>query len=297
MKKAIIFSTLALMAGIFPACRKEMSIENNNGLGADFTAVIGESPWEAAAGTQGASMIQGMIYITGISADGRQLSIALNNPVNGPYPLGRYSSDLAVYAGPDSSGAYAFSTNQGSNNSQAGSTVTVTALDLENMTISGIFSFKVYRNFDSTGLNITSGVFYKIPLTGSPVLPQHRDTLTAAIDSFSWVGQGILTADISGQLVMSGSALDGVRSLTLVMPDNTGPGVYALTGMGNNYTAVYNPYPTLSLVSSSGSLTVLQNDPTMLRIRGNFQFQGTETQGLGTASSVSNGYFSIYYGQ
>lgn len=281
MKNANIFLTLVLMAATFFSCRKERSIENSNGLGADFTAMIGGSKWEAAEGTQGATMIQGMIYVTGISADGRQLSIALNNPVGGAYQLGQHTPDLAVYAGPDSSGAYVLSTNQGADISQAGGTVTVTTLDLANHTISGIFSFKTYRNFDSTRLNIASGVFYKIPLTALQTLPHERDTLTATIDSFSWIGQGILKADISGQLVLSGSELDGVRAITLVMPDNTGPGVYPLTSTGIGYTGVYNPSPTQSLVSSAGSLTVLQNDPATMRIRGNFQFQGTGIQGLG----------------
>ncbi len=79
------------------------------------------------------------------------------------YPLNQTSASLAAYADIDSSDVYAFSTNQGSDTSQAGGTVTVTEIDPVGKTISGTFSFKAFRDIDSRQKTITNGVFTKIP--------------------------------------------------------------------------------------------------------------------------------------
>jgi hypothetical protein len=127
MKKVIVYTTLGLMAGLtLPACHK----------------------------------------YTGISADGGEISITLNDTVVGLYVLNQTSASLAVYANLDSVGSYAWSTNQGSDTAQAGGTVDVTAINAVNRTISGIFSFKAYRNSDGSQKDITAGVFYNIPYVG-----------------------------------------------------------------------------------------------------------------------------------
>ena len=83
----------------------------------------------------------------------------------GLYVLNQTSPSLAIYANLDSVGGYAYSTNQGADTSQAGGTVSVINVDLVNRTISGNFSFKVYRNSDGSEKDITAGVFYNIPFT------------------------------------------------------------------------------------------------------------------------------------
>ncbi len=72
--------------------------------------------------------------------------------------LNQTSASLAVYANPDSQ-SYAWSNNQGSDTAQAGGTVNVTAINTVKLTVSGIFSFKVYRNSDGSQKDITAGVF------------------------------------------------------------------------------------------------------------------------------------------
>jgi hypothetical protein len=146
------------------ACHKYTSIENGNGLPADMVATIDDSvSWQAADSTQTAIISQGLITISGISADGQEISITLDDTVVGQYTLNQTSTSLAIYANLDSVGSYAYSTNQGSDTAQAGGTVTVTAVNLVDRTISGVFNFKVFRNSDGTRKDITAGVFYNIP--------------------------------------------------------------------------------------------------------------------------------------
>ncbi|HEV2355119.1 MAG TPA: DUF6252 family protein, partial [Puia sp.] len=128
-------------------------------------ATIGAQPWQAANGTQSAVFSQGTAIISGTSADGQEISITLNDTVVGLYALNQSSASLAVYANLDSVGSYAFSTNQGVDTSQAGGTVNVLSVDPVRRLISGVFSFKVYRDQDNSQRDITQGVFYSIPYT------------------------------------------------------------------------------------------------------------------------------------
>jgi Family of unknown function (DUF6252) len=164
MKKVIVYTAVGLMAVVtMYACHKYTSIENGNGLPADMVATIDDSvSWEAADSTQTAIISQGLVTVSGISADGQEISITLDDTVVGQYTLNQTSTSLAIYANLDSVGSYAYSTNQGSDTAQAGGTVTVTAVNMVDRTISGIFNFKVFRNSDGTQMDITAGVFYNI---------------------------------------------------------------------------------------------------------------------------------------
>src|SRR5260221_13880354 len=84
------------------SCRKETSIENKAGLGGAFMADIDGVQWVAADSTKGASILQGMINLSGISLDHRQLSITLNGIIPGVYTLNQVSASLGAYADNDS---------------------------------------------------------------------------------------------------------------------------------------------------------------------------------------------------
>ncbi len=164
MKKVIVYIALGITATVtLFACHKYTSVENGNGLPADMVATIDGVSWAAADSTQTAVVSQGLVTVSGISTDGQEISITLNDTVVGLYVLNQTSASLAVYANLDSVGSYAWSTNQGSDTAQAGGTVNVTAINTVNRTVSGIFSFKVYRNSDGSQKDITAGVFYNIP--------------------------------------------------------------------------------------------------------------------------------------
>lgn len=165
MKRQAFYTTLVLTATALASCHKETSIENGTALAADMVATIDGQSWQAADSTQSAIFSHGLATISGISADGREISITLDDTVVGQYTLNQASSSLAIYASLDSAGSYAFSTNQGADTSQAGGTVNVLSVDPAHRIISGIFSFKVYRNADSSQRQIGSGVFYDIPYT------------------------------------------------------------------------------------------------------------------------------------
>ena len=159
--KKVIYIVVVLLVG----CHKFTSVENGKGLAADMVATIDGVAWQAADSATAAVVSQGQVTISGISADGQEISITLNDTVIGLYSLNQAPGSLAIYANIDSVGGYAWSTNQGVDTSQAGGTVNVLSFDRVNRTISGVFDFKVYRNADGTGKDITAGVFYNVPFS------------------------------------------------------------------------------------------------------------------------------------
>jgi hypothetical protein len=297
MKKAsgwVVVICMGLL-GLF-SCRKETSIENAVTLSGDFRAQINGVQWIAADATKGATMLTGLLNITGISSDNKQLSITLTDTVPGVYVLNQTSSSYAAYADNDSSDIYAFSTNQGSDTTQAGGMVNITSIDPVNHTVTGTFSFKVFRDIDGHQKVINSGVFYKLPYVTSLPPASNTDTIQASIDGSKWSAQSIDAESLSGQLILSGSLSDGTQTIGLLMPADITPGKYTLAFIGGTYIGVYNPSPSVALASSTGTLTILSNNTLTNRISGNFVFTAVDPLGLSNVShTVSAGYFNVTY--
>jgi hypothetical protein len=278
------------------SCRKETSIEHKDGLAGTFTATIDGVGWIAADSTKGATILEGVMNITGISLDNKQISITLNDTLTGVYTLSQVSASLAAYADNDSADNYAYATNQGIDSSQAGGLVTITEIDKVNRTITGTFAFKVYRDIDHHQKTITEGVFYKLPYASTlPPADNSVDTMRAVIDGVSWKAQSIIATNFSPQLVINGSALNGSQSISLIMPLDVRPGSYAIDPTGLVYIAVYIPSVNISRVGSGGTLEILENDAGTQRVRGNFNFVAPEPLDPTTQNHITSGYFSVKY--
>jgi hypothetical protein len=284
------------------SCRKEMSTENPNGVNpgttaGSFTAQIDGVTWTAADSAKGASVLAGQINLIGVSTDNQQMSITLNDTVPGVYTLNQTSVSLAAFASNDSSNQYAFTSDQGSDTSQAGGIVTVTEIDKTNQTISGTFSFKLYRDIDGHQKTVKNGIFSKLPYASSLPPANTGDTITASIDGVAWSGESIVAASFSGQITINGSNLNASQAVGLVMPQNVTPGAsYTLDYTGFTHFGLYYPLPTVGLASSSGTLTILENNSVTHRIRGNFSFKAVNPQKpTDLTHQLTNGYFSVQY--
>jgi len=299
MNKAILFSII-ILAG-FASCKKETSIESGNAASGNFTATIDGARWAASSTREAASILGGVITITGVSADNKEISLSIADSVAGTYTLSQTSASLGAYANIDSSDLYAFSTNQGSNASQAGGTVTVTQIDSIGKTISGTFSFKAWRDIDGRQKNITNGVFTKIPYVRSLPSTSARDTLLASIDGKSFTAVNVQATATVGQMTIIGATADGTQSIGLLLPANVAPGTYALGTANPSYLGAYSLISNSSstgFVSTTGSITITSNNTSTSRIKGTFQFTAVDLTGTTTAThSITSGTFSVYYGQ
>jgi uncharacterized protein DUF6252 len=300
MKNVIICALTFLTAWVLSSCKKEMSIENGNDVGGNFVARIDGTRWAAASNAEQVTMVQGLINITGVSPDNREISMTLTDTVEGQYILSEQSTSMAAYMNIDSADLYAFSTDQGGDSSQAGGEVTVTRIDRVNRTMSGTFSFKVYRSIDGRQHTITSGVFNKLPYSTTLPPSAPGDTLQAIIDGSVWTAVSIQASINSGELSIEGSVSDGSKSIGLLLPSGVAAGTYALDGSNPQYVGVYSVLANTTnfgFVSNQGSLTVLSNDTAGKRIRGTFQFTAASPSVGNTGThSITSGMFSVYYG-
>lgn len=297
MRMRFVHIITAFVLLTFFSCRKETSIEGPGTLPGTFMATIDGAQWIAADTLKSATIIGGLINLTGISEDDQQLSITLNDTIPGTYTLNQGSTSIAAYAHNDSSNLYAYTTNQGSDSNQAGGTVTVINIDPISQTITGTFSLVVFRDVDGKQKTITDGLFYKLPYSSSLPPSNSTDTVKADIDGQHWAAKSVLSSVISNILVINGSFLNGTQSVSLLMPQNIqAGGPYALDYTAFTYYGFYSPQVTGGFASTSGSLYILENDLANKRIRGNFDFLAADPTGqLSQTHQLTNGYFSVQY--
>jgi uncharacterized protein DUF6252 len=302
MKKKIIYTLVAVACWWSSSCKKETSIESGSTVSGNFTAVINGVAWAAAAGQESATVTPGLINITGVSVDNREISISITDTGTGVYVLNALSPSLAAFADLDSSNLGAFSTSQSNDSIRAGGTVTITAIDAVHQTVTGTFSFNVYRTSDGQMRTITSGVFNQIPYASSLPAGSPNDTVTAAIDGGDWAGQSNLATVQDGTLTIVGALSNGSQSIALIFPADATAGTYSLTanGVTPSYIAVYDMVSGSANNAdpgTSGSITILQNNTSTQRINGTFQFTTNAPNVPNSNHSIANGYFSVSYGQ
>jgi hypothetical protein len=302
MKKTIIYALLAWGCWWLSSCKKETSIENDNVVAGNFTAVINGVPWAAAASQQQATITQGLINITGVSVDNQEISISITDTAEGVYVLNATTPSIAAYANLDSADVYAYSTSGSSDTAKAGGTVTITSIDRVHKTVSGSFAFKVYRTVDGQERSIASGVFNQIPYTTSLPAGSPTDTVTAVIDGGDWAAQSIQASSLDGTLTIVASLSDGSQAIALIFPGYSPPGNYPLTAASAipSYLAVYHQVANGVNTADpgvSGNITVLTNNSSTMRMTGTFQFNTNDLNAASSQHSITNGYFSVYYGQ
>jgi len=303
MNRTTIFLLLLSTGLLFSACKKEYSIENATITTADFTAVIDGRAWAATRATEGATLLQGMLNVTGISVDSEEISITLTDTSLGVHTLSPATSSLAVLGYIDSAYTTNFSTSQGADATQSGGQVDLTEISTLNHTVSGTFSFTVYRTSDHTQRTITTGVFKNIPYTSTLPGNNPGDTLTATIDNGAFTSQSIQASVTDTVLTILGSTSNGSQSIALVLPTNATIGNHALTAPGVTpaYTAIYDFVVTgganTAALGNAGNINILVNNAATSRMRGNFSFTAMDPAPATTTHTVTSGYFSVYYGQ
>jgi hypothetical protein len=303
MTQRYTFIFLLFSSWIFFACKKETSVENAGNTTANFSADINGTQWYATRATEGAILLQGMLNVTGISADSEEISITLTDTALGVHTLSPQTPSLAVVGYIDSSYTTNFSTSEGTDSTQAGGEVTLTEINALTKTVSGTFSFKVYRTSDGAQRTVASGVFTNIPYTSSLPGSNPGDTVKASIDNSAFTGQSIQASVTDGQLTILGSTSTGTQSIALILPTNATIGSHALTpnGSTSTYMAIYDFVGTngnnTAAPANAGSINILENNASTSRMRGSFSFTTADPTTGNTNHAVTSGFFSVYYGQ
>ncbi|MBS1596652.1 MAG: hypothetical protein JST75_00395 [Bacteroidetes bacterium] len=299
MMKRIGLSHVALGVLLlsFFSCSKELSneaLENGKGVAGSFRAKIDGASW-VATNNISATVLTGLINITGTSSDGKTINISLLAGATGTYALDENSDGLASLNQTEATGPAIYGTNQSSDPAKSSGTVTITSIDQTNKTISGTFSFNGYDDATTVTKVVTEGVFDRLPYSSTLPPASITDTFKVKINGTSFTASSIAAPIVSGSFFVQGAASDGSNFVGLYMPENVQPGTYTLDIFGGVFVGQYSPDPSTLLVSmGDGTLTVIENNSTTKRIRGSFSFKAVDASNTQSAQ-LTEGYFSVGY--
>lgn len=304
MKSSQLLLIFSVFAGLLLSCGKELSQENGNLPGGttgqvsgDFRAKINGEQWVANK-ISGAARINGLINLSGLSTQGKQLTITLKDSGARVYRLNANSLHFGAFVDSTETNRNSYTTNQSDQDSLAGGTVTITRIDEVNKTISGTFAFKVYRVMDGKKKTFTEGSFSNISYATTLPPASSSDTFRVKINNVAWNCTTLFIIKTSGKINISSTDAGNTK--------NIGLSINETITVGNSYTwsildnvAVYNPTTTMPPTPYSGSggnLTILEHNLTTHRIRGTFNFVAN-TFPIPTPPAVNftEGYFSVKY--
>jgi len=280
----------------FVACKKEISKELFNGTGTgagDFYATIGGNLWNADS-VQTVLVSSDGVSINGISKTGDQISVLLHAFKTGIYTLGAQSSSYAIYANLLNSNANVYVSNAGS----AGGTVTISSIDTVNRVVSGSFEFTLTNPADNSTETVAKGVFDYVPYSAGivgvvPPPGAPKDTLEVTVDGNKFFASNVEISDSAGQILVAG--FSGTQDVGLLFPSDITAGTYNLDFTTGLYIGVYNPDPSVTLLSqANGTIMILSNNTTTRRISGTFNFMATPV-GSGPTANLTQGYFAANY--
>ncbi|HXS59154.1 MAG TPA: DUF6252 family protein [Hanamia sp.] len=256
-----------------------------------FTATIDGVKFVADRGTS-AAITSGVIAITGQSVNGEQIVLRVADSSVHQYTLNIGSaSNVGAYS---KDTAYTYATNQGNSADQSGGTMTITSVDTAKKTLSGTFSMKVYRQFDSKQKIITAGVFKNISYQTIAIPPATAsDTFRVKVDGVQFAVYSVSGFNVFGKINISASNQDVSKTVGISVPSDIKAGTYTFSSFGPDYIGQYN-FGTSYMSAGSGTLTILEHNTATKRIRGTFNMNAAEIIGTNSAT-LSEGYFSKIY--
>lgn len=285
---------VALLGALaFFSCQKEVDdtpVNPGNPSTGMFKAKIDGVQYTASTST--GSILRNVITIAAYSADKKYFVIVISDTVARTYTLNQNSTHAIAFADSTDANKKNFASNQGSDSSQAGGTATITSIDKVNMIISGTFSCKLYRNDDGKRKVVTEGSF-QVPYTSGLPAAKTTDTFHVQIDGMDWVAKSISGNASGGLLVVTASERNLSKIVALQLSQMITAGSYNFDAAGSN-AGIYIPDGITPCSVDTGKITILENNLTSKRIRGNFSFKADEFQG-NKSYQLASGYFSVGY--
>lgn len=325
---------LALMAIAFTACDNETlegEFVTDDGSSNDveegfFVASVAGVSYTAETTNNVYNPLTGTLVVSGIKADGEVIVLAADNAGIGTF-------DLATVEGSSNSGVY-FPLNDLFNpyltaaEFGGSGTLEITELDLENLTVSGNFSFiGVRAQLDAEGnpildgegnpvlqnINITDGAFNTIPIVldengggggggGGDDPTDPEDSFYALVDGFEFVDTTLETVEttVAGVEMLNIIATDAAGGMVRIdIPRDLGVGTFEFQSISNGteIIALYNSgQGGENLTSNPGTLTITEFGTVTGKIAGTFSFTATDPLNIDpTVAKVTEGAFNVDY--
>ncbi|RYG42292.1 MAG: hypothetical protein EOO01_23375, partial [Chitinophagaceae bacterium] len=282
------------------SCGKEKSIDTLGSTGSPntstgkITMTINGKAWVADKFAV-ASIAQGMISIYGISNDRKNFVITLTGTTIGEYQLDQATPNVGAWSDSTETSSFGYTTNQGNSPADAGGKVFVTKIDTAKKTISGTFQFNMFRELDNGKKIVTNGVFQDIyygPVTGVPggntggsgSIPGGGGTVVNAgsiivtVDGVVYAPKQTAVAVNFGNIAINGNDANDVRAIGLQFPANIAVGSYDLD-LFSGRLGVYVVDLNNAYTSESGKLVITEHNTATKKLKGTFNFKGTNLLG------------------
>ncbi|MFT3981930.1 MAG: DUF6252 family protein [Ferruginibacter sp.] len=295
MKKIIFFGAI-VMAVIFSACQHEYDPfdDDNTAAGGtgDFRAKI-DGVQFVADSLKAASKMDSVIVITGISKSKKMIVLRVKDSGVHNYTMHNESmTNVAAFTDFAETSPISYATNQTDVPGSYGN-LNITSIDTVNKKMSGTFTLKVFRQFDSTEKIITEGVFTNITYATQPAAPSATDTFRVKIDGTPFT-YNLLVGIKTFNMISVSASTNAAPTVGITVPATVVPGSYPFDIM--EYIGQYNPNTTTFLGADTGRVTILEHNTTTRRIRGNFHFlANTVFTGAPPEHQLTEGYFSVIY--
>lgn len=286
------------LLGTLSSCQQEPDEEldpENPQVSGNLNATIDGSTWVAARAAIGYRM-NGLISISGLSRDGKTLTMTLTDSGVHRYVLNANTMNAGAYVDSTLSDRTGFTSNSNDDPQLAGGEVNILSINENTKTMSGTFSFRVYRFTDDRSVSITNGSFTDLKYSTSLPPTTGLDTLRLKVDGVDFVPTVVngFSSEMLGQMVVTGTDAAGLRSIGITVQPDIIPGTY---DFDYPVIGVYNPDTdgTNSRASTSGRLVVLEHNLTTKRLRGTFQFSASNILDPLKKNEITDGYFSVKY--
>jgi hypothetical protein len=315
-KSLVAFLLTAITLISLTSCQKEVSFEpgyngsnNGNGTGSTsstgtFTAKINGGAWQAASDKQSATIIAGVINVTGISSNGQMIAISTMGDTVGTYELSNVPTESGAcdYQPDYKTPAKNFTSNSSDDPANANGKLIITKIDTVNKIITGTFVAKVFNFMDGTSYNVTEGAFNltystSIATNSGGSTSTGSNYLKATIDGTAWQAPSVTAFDVQGNIMINGTTTDISKTIGITVPDNIAVGTYTFSQFGT-YMALYNVGTSItnivSYASASGTLKITEHNTSTKKITGTFDFNG-QTLLTTDSKQITAGSFSVTY--
>jgi len=265
--------------------------------------VIDGVPWASNKAKMGASIIDGVTNISGVSFDDQVITITLNTIAPGTFPLSDGDSYAMAYLEKKNGNDPAYTSNAISNNVGR---VVISEIDPKNAIMSGSFSGKVLRSIDNKVIEITNGEFTDLPYSTevNPITEEEEEEveveekeffLKAEIDGTLWKAPSITGSTLIDDLSIMAINANTFESITFSFPMSITKGNFQMGDIFTDYGAQYNKNQATYLMAKTGTLVITEHDTVKKELAGTFSFDAEEFGGGTETASIKNGSFRVSY--
>lgn len=216
----------------------------------------------------------GSVTIQGFTND-ESMTLYLSRLAEGNFAIGEGFTNFAVY---EDMGGNIYSTNPNGEG-----VVTISELNENNKTLTGIFNFNAFLPGIDT-IYVSRGILFNVSYTGGDIPdPTNAGTFSAKVDGNLFIPITVSSRDTGNTIITSGSNANATIAISVT--SEVEPGEYTLPrgGFSAKYQDANGPETT-----AEGIINIIEHNIANKTIKGTFSFLTNRTE-------ITEGQFDVAY--